>query len=131
MTPAFAAAGVADPYVFRQASLCASHLVRKCRFAVDAWEDLRQEMVLDLLRRLPRFRPERGDWHGFVRGVMRHRSTLLAADERRRLLYFPDAAGGNDGDDDGEDFAFFCSNRQAACQFVQSYLLAAHARWCT
>ncbi len=24
---------------------------------------------------------------------------------------------------------FFCSNRQAACYFVQAYLLAAHARW--
>ena len=24
---------------------------------------------------------------------------------------------------------FFCSSRQAACQFVQAYLLAAHARW--
>jgi len=24
---------------------------------------------------------------------------------------------------------FFCANRQAACQFVQAYLLAAHARW--
>jgi ERCC4-type nuclease len=24
---------------------------------------------------------------------------------------------------------FFCSNRQAACQFVQAYLLAAHSRW--
>ncbi len=24
---------------------------------------------------------------------------------------------------------FFCSGRQAACQFVQAYLLAAHARW--
>lgn len=24
---------------------------------------------------------------------------------------------------------FFCSNRQAACQFVQTYLLAAHTRW--
>lgn len=23
----------------------------------------------------------------------------------------------------------FCGNRQAACQFVQAYLLAAHARW--
>ena len=26
---------------------------------------------------------------------------------------------------------FFCSNRQAACHFVQAYLLAAHARWST
>ena len=26
---------------------------------------------------------------------------------------------------------FFCSNRQAACHFVQAYLLAAHARWGT
>jgi ERCC4-type nuclease len=24
---------------------------------------------------------------------------------------------------------FFCGNRQAACQFVQAYLLAAHSRW--
>lgn len=24
---------------------------------------------------------------------------------------------------------FFCSSRQAACQFVQAYLLAAHERW--
>ncbi|MRR13244.1 hypothetical protein EG835_12495 [bacterium] len=24
---------------------------------------------------------------------------------------------------------FFCGNRQAYCQFVQAYLLAAHARW--
>lgn len=24
---------------------------------------------------------------------------------------------------------FFCGNRQAACHFVQSYLLAAHSRW--
>ena len=35
---------------FRQASLCASHLVRRGRFAVDDWDDLRQEMFLDLLR---------------------------------------------------------------------------------
>ncbi len=26
---------------------------------------------------------------------------------------------------------FFCVNRQAACYFVQAYLLAAHARWST
>ena len=24
---------------------------------------------------------------------------------------------------------FFCSSRQAACQFVQAYLLGAHTRW--
>ena len=24
---------------------------------------------------------------------------------------------------------FFCSSRQAACHFVQAYLLGAHARW--
>jgi ERCC4-type nuclease len=26
---------------------------------------------------------------------------------------------------------FFCGNRQAACHFVQAYLIAAHARWGT
>lgn len=105
MIPAFATAGVTDPYVFRQASLCASHLVRAGHFAVDAWDDLRQEMFLDLLQRLPRFRAEKGDWHGFVRGVMRHRSALLAAEQRRRISRFPEASGAN-GDDDDEDDGF-------------------------
>jgi RNA polymerase sigma-70 factor (ECF subfamily) len=93
MMPAFATASGVDPYVSRQASLCASHLVRRGRFTVDDWDDLRQEMFLDLLQRLPRFRPERGDWPGFVRGVMRNRSAALATEQEKYSVRF----GGEDG----------------------------------
>ena len=100
MTPAIATAYGVDPYVLRQASLCASHLVRRGRFTVDDWDDLRQEMFLDLLQRLPRFRPERGDWHGFVRGIMRNRSAALAVEQEKHSLRFAgetgDGAPGND-----------------------------------
>jgi RNA polymerase sigma-70 factor (ECF subfamily) len=93
MTPAIATAYGVDPYVSRQASLCASHLVRRGRFTVDDWDDLRQEMFLDLLQRLPRFQPERGDWPGFVRGVMRNRSAALATEQEKYSVRF----GGEDG----------------------------------
>lgn len=110
MTAAFPIAGVADPYVCHQASLCASHFVRKCRLAMDAWEDLRQEVLLDLLQRLSRFRPEKGEWQGFVRGVMRHSAAAFAAEERRRLSRFPDMAAGSGGDDDDDDDFDVASN---------------------
>ena len=101
MTPAIATPYGVDPYVLRQASMCASHLVRRGRFTVDDWDDLRQEMFLDLLQRLPRFRPERGDWHGFVRGIMRHRSAALASEQQKRSLLFSGGTGdGVRGDDE-------------------------------
>jgi len=101
MMPAFATASGVDPYVIRQASLCASHLVRRGQFTVDDWDDLRQEMFLDLLQRLPRFRPERGDWHGFVRGIMRHRSAAMASEQQKHSLLFSGEAGdGARGDDE-------------------------------
>jgi RNA polymerase sigma-70 factor (ECF subfamily) len=103
MTPAIATPYGVDPYVLRQASMCASHLVRRGRFTVDDWDDLRQEMFLDLLQRLPRFRPERGDWHGFVRGIMRHRSAALASEQQKHSVLFSGEAGdGGRGDDDNE-----------------------------
>jgi RNA polymerase sigma-70 factor, ECF subfamily len=74
----------ADPYVLQQASCRASLLVATARFTPDDWGDLRQELVLDCLRRSPKFDPTRGDWHGFVRGVMRNHATVLAVRKRRR-----------------------------------------------
>lgn len=101
MTPAIATAYGVDPYVLRQASLCASHLVRRGRFTVDDWDDLRQEMFLDLLKRLPRFQPERGDWPGFVRGIMRNRAAALAVEQEKRCLRFTGENGdGARGDDE-------------------------------
>jgi RNA polymerase sigma-70 factor, ECF subfamily len=73
-----------DPYVLTQASCRASQLVSSARFRSDDWEDLKQEMVLDLIRRSPKFDPARGDWQGFVRGVVRNHAAVLVVRERRR-----------------------------------------------
>ena len=74
----------ADPYIFQQASCRASLLVTSAGFRSDDWEDLKQEMVLDVLRRSPKFDPARGDWQGFVRGVVRNHAAVLVMRERRR-----------------------------------------------
>jgi RNA polymerase sigma-70 factor, ECF subfamily len=76
-----------DPYILQQASCRASLLVSRRGFPRDDWEDLRQEMVLDCLERSPRFDPDRGDWRGFVRGVVRNHCALLAKQESQRIRF--------------------------------------------
>lgn len=90
---------VFDPYLIQQASCRASHLVSSSSLSRDDWEDLRQEMLLDCLQRTPNFNPARGDWRGFVRGVIRNRSCVLARRESRRLQFetLADGFGENDG----------------------------------
>ena len=51
-----------DPYIFQQASCRASLLVAFAGFRPDDWEDLKQEMVLDVFRRSPKFDPARETW---------------------------------------------------------------------
>jgi RNA polymerase sigma-70 factor (ECF subfamily) len=72
-----------DPYIVEQASCQASLLVGTAGFRSDDWDDLRQEMVLDCLRRSPKFDPARGAWRGFVRGVMRNHATVLVTRRHR------------------------------------------------
>ena len=74
-----------DPYILQQASCRASLLVATAGFRSDDWEDLRQEMVLDCLRRSPKFDPSRGDWQGFVRGVVRNHATVLVTRRHRNV----------------------------------------------
>ena len=44
-----------DPFMVREAACRASVLVATGRFRPDDWEDLQQELILDLLRRSRRF----------------------------------------------------------------------------
>jgi RNA polymerase sigma-70 factor, ECF subfamily len=74
----------ADRCILQQASWRARLLVSTGSIKSDDWEDLRQEMVVDCLRRSPKFNPSRGDWRGFVRGVILHRSTELLRNDRVR-----------------------------------------------
>jgi DNA-directed RNA polymerase specialized sigma24 family protein len=73
-----------DPYILQQACCRASMLVSTAGFRSDDWEDLKQQIILDLLHRSPKFNPARGDWHGFVRGVARNHAAVLVMRERRR-----------------------------------------------
>jgi len=84
MTPAMPAPQAEfTPYLLQQAGLRASLLQRSFGYAYDDWEDLRQDLALDCVRRLPRFDSTRGDWKGFVRGVVRNHSCNLASRRAR------------------------------------------------
>jgi len=76
--------GSIDSFAVQEASRCASRLIATAGFPRGDRDDLRQEIILDLLRRSPRFDSARGDWRGFVRGVSRNQSITLIAERRRR-----------------------------------------------
>lgn len=83
-----------DPFVIQQAEIRASRMVGNYGFTRDDWEDLRQELLLDYVKRLPRFSPDRGDHRGFVLGVLQNRAAKLAARQcrtRSSLQPGPDA----------------------------------------
>jgi len=71
-------------YLLQQAGLRASLIHNSLGFAADDWDDLRQDLALDCLRRLPRFDGSRGAWKGFVRGVVRNRACVMAMRQARR-----------------------------------------------
>ena len=77
------------PYLLQQTALRASLLQSSFGFAAGDWDDLRQDLALDCLRRLPRFDGARGSWKGFVRGVVRNHACVLAARQVRRPPFEP------------------------------------------
>lgn len=82
-----------DPFLIQQAEIRASRLVASAGFTRDDWEDLRQDLLLDYLERLPLFDSERGETRGFMFGVVRHRGAQLAAQQRRRGRFLADDGG--------------------------------------
>jgi hypothetical protein len=85
------------PYLLQQTALRASLLQTSFGFAADEWDDLRQDLALDCLRRLPKFDSSRGNWQGFVRGVVRHHACVLASRQKYRPQSQPieDSEAGN------------------------------------
>lgn len=87
------------PYLLQQTALRASLLQTSFGFAADDWDDLRQDLALDCLRRLSRFDASRGNWKGFVSGVVRNHACVLASKQARR----PELQClAEDGDADGD-----------------------------
>ncbi|MBA3973380.1 MAG: hypothetical protein C0504_04070 [Candidatus Solibacter sp.] len=83
------------PYLLQQTALRASLLQSSFGFAADEWDDLRQDLALDCLRRLPRFDGSRGNWKGFVHGVVRNHACVLASRQGLRHQFQP--LGSDDG----------------------------------
>lgn len=79
-----------DPFVIQQAEIRASRLVGSHGFSRDDWDDLRQDLLLDYLERLPQFDRGRGDLRGFMFGVVRHRAAQLVARRHRQVQLAPD-----------------------------------------
>ena len=77
------------PYLLQQTALRASLLQTSFGFAADDWDDLRQDLALDCLRRLPRFDGSRGNWKGFVHGVVRNHACVLASRRIQRPQFQP------------------------------------------
>ncbi len=94
------------PYLLQQTALRASLLQTSFGFAADEWDDLRQDLALDCLRRLPKFDSSRGNWQGFVRGVVRHHACVLASRQKYRLPPQPieESEAGNACEQPAEDF---------------------------
>ncbi|MBI3681129.1 MAG: sigma-70 family RNA polymerase sigma factor [Acidobacteria bacterium] len=76
-----------DSYVIEQATLRARLLAATAGFPPDDLDDLRQELLLDYLRRKPRFDETRGEPDGFARGVMRNQAAALVKKRCRRARH--------------------------------------------
>ena len=91
-----------DSYAVQQATLRARLVAATAGFRWDDIDDLKQELLLDCLRRSPKFDAARGEWRGFVRGVMRNQAAALIVKRHRRArhevlasdLVDPDAEAG-------------------------------------
>ena len=66
-----------DPYAVQLIKYKARQLVGQAGFTVSDRDDLEQELVLDLLRRLPKYDPERAQLNTFIARVVEHRVASL------------------------------------------------------
>jgi len=73
----------------REAAIAAARLVRRFRLPAHARDDLRQDILIDLLERLRSFDPARGALGAFVAKVVEHRASRLARRIARDLYFVP------------------------------------------
>jgi RNA polymerase sigma-70 factor (ECF subfamily) len=93
--------------LLREADVAAGRLVRRLRLPVHEREDLRQDLLVDLIARLKSFDPTRGSLGAFAGTVIaRHAARLAARIRRDRSLFAPmsldDPLSGTDGDTLGD-----------------------------
>jgi RNA polymerase sigma-70 factor (ECF subfamily) len=95
--------------LLHEADIAARRLIRKLRLSKDDLADFRQELLVDVIARLPAFDPQRGSLGAFAGIVMANRAARLAHKvKRERRLYgavptsldetLPDSDGATRGD---------------------------------
>jgi RNA polymerase sigma-70 factor (ECF subfamily) len=73
----------------REAEVAAASIVRRLRLPAHAREDLRQDLLTDLISRINGFDPTRGTLRAFAGAVIAHRATRLMGRLRRERDVFP------------------------------------------
>ena len=66
-----------DPYAVRLIRYKARRLIGQAGFTASDREDIEQELVLDLLRRLPKYNPKRAQLNTFIARVVEHKIASL------------------------------------------------------
>ena len=66
-----------DPYAAKLIRYKARQLVRRSEFSQSDQEDIEQEIVLDLLYRLPRYDPRRAQRNTFIARIIEHKVAAL------------------------------------------------------
>lgn len=69
-----------DPYAVKLIKFKARRLIGQAGFTASDRDDLEQELILDLLRRLPKYNPKRAQLNTFIARVVEHKiATLIEA----------------------------------------------------
>ena len=66
-----------DPYAAGLIKYKARRLIGQAGFTASDWEDIEQELILDLLLRLPKYNPKRAQRNTFIARVVEHRLASL------------------------------------------------------
>ena len=101
--------------LLHEADMAARRLSRRLRLSRDDLADLRQDLLVDLLARLPAFDPERGSIGAFAGLVMANRATRIARGVGRHRRMFgaspaslddplPNGDGATRGDSIAEEY---------------------------
>lgn len=69
--------------LLHEADIAARRLIRKLRLSKEDLDDIRQDLLVDLIARLPAFDPERGSLGAFAGLVLRNHATRIAAKIKR------------------------------------------------
>src|SRR6266853_6632654 len=74
--------------LLRESNSAAARLIRQLRLPSFYKEDIRQELMVDLLGRISKFNPARGAFGAFAGTVVRHRASRVANQIQREKRFF-------------------------------------------